>query len=616
MIERLEQITPTKKQKKMTKWDWILLLTIMIIYAGIAFYHLGDFEIPSTEYHTEGTISLQFSEEHPEITEVLYYLGERDSFQCYLEESMEGIRWTKVPLIIEEDAFILTEVEDFEAKSVFSWQKATCHISSPYVRFVCNDADFLLRELVFRDGEGNVLLPHNAKDYEALFDEQKLCPKVSTHMDSTIFDEVYYARTAYEFLHGEEWFEKTHPPLGKLIVAVGIKLFGMNPFGWRSMGTLFGVLMLPVLYFFMKRLCDKTWISAFATALFALDFMHFTQTRLNTIDVYVTFFIMVMYYFMLCFLQTSFYDSSLKKCFVYLLGGGIATGLACATKWTGVYAIGGMALFWCCAMGKRYLEYRFACKNPDECSAGIAHREVIRQFKEKYWEIWLWSALCFIVIPLSIYGCAYLPFSDGTSHGWLQRMIENQSYMYNFHSDVNKSHSFSSWNFEWPVMTTPIWYSCAKISDTVQSNISAFGNPIIWWTGIVVFWYMVYRAVRKKDGVAAFLFLSYLSQFLPWGYVMRITFIYHYFPCVPFVVSMIAYTFYCFSGAEVKKRRRWVQAIAGVYLAGAFVLFGIFYPVISGYPVKTAYVEKYLTWDDHWYFYARDVKHLSNRKEK
>ena len=71
MIEQLEQIKPTKKRKKMTKWDWIHLLTIVVIYAGIAFYRLGDFEIPSTEYDTEGTISLQFLEEHPEITEIL-----------------------------------------------------------------------------------------------------------------------------------------------------------------------------------------------------------------------------------------------------------------------------------------------------------------------------------------------------------------------------------------------------------------------------------------------------------------------------------------------------------------------------------------------------------------
>ena len=210
MIERLEQISLSKQQKKMTKWDWIILLTIVVIYAGIAFYRLGDFKIPSTEYDAKGTISLQFPKEHPEITEVMYYLGERDSFQCYLEESMDGIRWTKVPLIIEEDAFILTEVEGFEAKSVFSWQKAACHISSPYVRFVCNDADFLLRELVYRDEKGNVIRPLNAKDYETLFDEQKLCPKVSTYMDSTIFDEVYYARTATINLPRGGWVFSNH----------------------------------------------------------------------------------------------------------------------------------------------------------------------------------------------------------------------------------------------------------------------------------------------------------------------------------------------------------------------------------------------------------------------
>jgi len=48
-------------------------------------------------------------------------------------------------------------------------------------------------------------------------------------------------------------YETTHPPLGKIFIALGILVFGMVPFGWRIVGTLFGVAMVPVMYMFGKR---------------------------------------------------------------------------------------------------------------------------------------------------------------------------------------------------------------------------------------------------------------------------------------------------------------------------------------------------------------------------
>lgn len=43
-----------------------------------------------------------------------------------------------------------------------------------------------------------------------------------------------------------------------------------------------------------------------AIVLFAADFMHFAQTRIATIDVYITFFIILMYYFMYDYTQKEF----------------------------------------------------------------------------------------------------------------------------------------------------------------------------------------------------------------------------------------------------------------------------------------------------------------------
>ena len=75
--------------------------------------------------------------------------------------------------------------------------------------------------------------------------------------------------------------------------------------------------------------------------------------------------------------------------------------------------------------------------------------------------------------------------------------------------------------------------------------------------------------------------------------------------CVPFVIGMIAYTFACMDRADCGKNRKRTKVMTGVFLGIAFGLFSMFYPVISGCPVKTSYVKKYLMWREQWEFYDK-----------
>ena len=102
-----------------------------------------------------------------------------------------------------------------------------------------------------------------------------LVPELISWKNSAVFDEIYHPRTAYEHIIGAEPYEVSHPPLGKLIMGLGIRMFGMTPFGYRFMGTLFGVLMLPILYHLLKQLFGRTRLCFAGTLLFAFDFMHF-----------------------------------------------------------------------------------------------------------------------------------------------------------------------------------------------------------------------------------------------------------------------------------------------------------------------------------------------------
>ena len=73
-------------------------------------------------------------------------------------------------------------------------------------------------------------------------------------------------------------YEWTHPPLGKVFIGLGILIFGMVPFGWRIVGTVFGIFMIPIIYIFAKRMLKKSWLALAVCLLFTFDFMHFAQT--------------------------------------------------------------------------------------------------------------------------------------------------------------------------------------------------------------------------------------------------------------------------------------------------------------------------------------------------
>ncbi len=179
-----------------------------------------------------------------------------------------------------------------------------------------------------------------------LTDEQDLVPALPTYENGTYFDEIYHARTAYENVHRIEPTETSHPPLGKLFIALGTMIFGMNPFGWRVMGNLFGILMIFAIYLLARRILKKPWFAFIAAFLLTFDFMHFTQTRIATIDSYPVVFILLSYYFMYCFYAGNYQKTGLRQPLIALLCSGIFFGLACASKWTGIYSgIGLAAIF-------------------------------------------------------------------------------------------------------------------------------------------------------------------------------------------------------------------------------------------------------------------------------
>ncbi|QAY67407.1 hypothetical protein [Paenibacillus protaetiae] len=171
--------------------------------------------------------------------------------------------------------------------------------------------------------------------------------------------------------------------------------------------------------------------------------------------------------------------------------------------------------------------------------------------------------------------------------------------MYQYHSGLTATHPYASWWWEWPFMKRPVWYFSGRsiMPAGEVSTISAFGNPVLWWGGIFAVIGAIYFSLKRKDSRMYIVWIAYLSQYVPWMLVPRVTFLYHYFAMVPFMIISIVYMMKLLD----EKWPQW-KPVRNLYIAAAVVMFILFYPVLSGMTVSQNYVTYVLRWFDTWVF--------------
>jgi len=121
------------------------------------------------------------------------------------------------------------------------------------------------------------------------------------NVKTKIFDEIYFARAAEEYLKHQYIYENTHPPLTKLLITLSTIMFGGlahgdNAAGWRFLDLVAGALMVSLLYAFAVRITGSRFFAALAAGLLVLDGMHFVQSRIATPESFVGLFALATLY--------------------------------------------------------------------------------------------------------------------------------------------------------------------------------------------------------------------------------------------------------------------------------------------------------------------------------
>ena len=145
-----------------------------------------------------------------------------------------------------------------------------------------------------------------------------------------------------------------------------------------------------------------------------------------------------------------------------------------------------------------------------------------------------------------------------------------QEQMWWYHTGLKATHPYTSPWWEWPFLIRPIYlYTSDEVGGWV-SRIYAFGNPAVFWFGLLsIILSSIYSYIERNKNLA-FVVFAYLIFFVPWALSPRIMFLYHYLPSIPFLAIATGYVL-----------RRNQKLILG-YLVIGLLLFIYFYPHWAG----------------------------------
>ena len=331
-----------------------------------------------------------------------------------------------------------------------------------------------------------------------------------------IFDEVYYAKNANSLLssaveldaQGQAEFV-VHPPFGKWLIAIGIRLFGNEEFGWRFASAIFGTLSILLIYLIVKKLFNSEFLSITAALLMAFDGLNLVMSRVALLDIFLMFFILLSIYFLII---------------NNLWLSGSAIGLAISIKWSAAFLIPLVILF---VVIYNKVTFRNLYK-------------VVSQFT---------------LLPISIYFASWSGWIF-SSQGWARQSESNvfaslwnyHLQILDFHQGLDDKHAYQANPWSWLVLGRPTSFYYESPSDCgaekCAQEILAIGTPLLWWISIFAVAITFGFLVTKLERAAAIILLGFAGTYLPWFFIQsRTTFYFYSISILPFLILALIYCF-------------------------------------------------------------------------
>lgn len=479
------------------------------------------------------------------------------------------------------------------------------------------------------------------------------------------FDETYYAKDAWSLLHfgfarnyaegadkeilaghaSGQWASGpemvVHPDVGKWLIALGEKAFGMDPFGWRVASAVTGALMVLVMVRLARRVTGSMMLGVVAGLLLCFDGMQLVLSRLALLDIFLAFFILLGVHCVVAdrqWMRHRLITLGRQRLLVrpWLLGAGVSFGLACGTKWTAVYPLAAFGLVvWLWSAGaRRATGMRFPVAKSAFLDGIPAFFHLVGVALVVYvasWSGWLVNAHTYEESLSATQYHRYVSW-DGTCTGGDESELKDVKYddsrqwatakakdasglgevtqslhslwlyhqdMYRFHTTfLNCStHTYASDPGGWILLSRPVSASvqndikpgtdgcqAARDSHCIR-EVLILGNPVLWWTGAIALVASAVIWLGRRDWRHGVAVVGVLCTWLPWQLNdERPIFSFYASAFVPFLVlSLVLLMGHLLGPDRGPSSRR----TTGTIVAGTFVVLTIaaaawFWPVWTG----------------------------------
>ncbi|KAA0024319.1 phospholipid carrier-dependent glycosyltransferase [Antrihabitans cavernicola] len=445
-----------------------------------------------------------------------------------------------------------------------------------------------------------------------------------TDAGTPVFDEKHYVPQGWQVLTGG-WIEDNpayglvvHPPIGKQMIAVGEAIFGYNGWGWRFSSALAGTILVLLVVRIVRRMTRSTMLGAIAGILLIADGVTFVSSRLGMLDIFLALFATAAFGCLIVDrdqvrermakvaaedrIGLTDYGPRLGVRW-WRFGAGLMLGLACGTKWSGVYFIvffGLASIFFDVAARRAY-----AVRRP---WAGTALRD-------------LGPALYALVfIPIGVYLATYWAWFAseagvdrhvvGTKIGTggpfsfvpdaLRSLWYYSGNVLAFHEGLTNSagnrHPWESKPWTWPMGLRPMLYYFAdgdKIKGCGSGNcvkaVMLVGTPAIWWLAFPVLGWALWRAFVRRDWRYAVVLTAYGAAFLPWFATLDRQMYYFYAVALaPFLVMAVALVLGDVLGKSDNATERRTTGLLAVciYLGLVIANFVWLWPILTAMPIS------------------------------
>lgn len=455
------------------------------------------------------------------------------------------------------------------------------------------------------------------------------------------FDETYYAKDAWSLLHHGHVLEYAedadrtilngqadglwkdepsmvvHPEVGKWLIALGIRAFGMDPFGWRIASAVAGALMVLVMCRFVRRVSGSTALGVVGGLLLSLDGLHLVLSRLGLLDIFLALFMLVGVHCVVADRQwlrarlAAGHTRALWR--PWLLAGGVAFGLAVGSKWSALYPLAAFGLLsWAWSAGaRRSFGAGWAWARAALVDAVPAFVHLVGVAFVVYvatWTGWLVHAGDYEkALSDTQYAThdggkpwptASEPDAEGLGEVWqsLRSLAHYHHDVYVFHTHFldDSDHTYESKPIGWLLQNRPVGVDAqldikpgeqgcdAPEGSDCLRQVILLGNPLLWWAGCLALLLAVPMWLGARDWRFGVAVVGTASTWLPWTLNDdRPIFIFYAIAVLPFLVlALVLAMGWAIGRSDAPSTRRTAGVVvAGTVLVAVALAFAWFWPV-------------------------------------